>query len=321
MTIESEFFTSVLDNFYDGVYFVDANRMITYWNKSAERISGYSREEAVGSRCFDNMLQHIDSRGCQLCHGECPVAATLATGEKHEAEVYLHHRDGHRVPVQVRVAPIHDPDGAVIGAIEIFSDNTARMAALQRADELEDMAFSDPLTGLANRRLTEISIRTRLDELKRYDWPFGLLFIDIDRFKEINDRHGHEIGDGVLRVVAASLRAAARSFDLVGRWGGEEFLALIVNIDEERLHAIAERFRMLVASSDIPNQAELLHVTVSIGGCLARRGDSIEALVSRADALMYASKQAGRDCVTIASADGAEGRGSQVPSSRLRVED
>jgi diguanylate cyclase (GGDEF)-like protein/PAS domain S-box-containing protein len=301
MPIGSEFFKSLLDNFIDGVYFVDRDRTITYWNRGAERITGFAVEETVGTRCFDEVLLHIDASGTRLCHAGCPLAATIEDGEPREMEVFLHHKEGHRVPVLVRAAPIRDQIGTIIGALEVFSDNTPKMAALQRAHDLEKVAFLDPLTGLANRAFTEITLRARLEELVRYGWPLGVLFIDIDHFKEINDRHGHAVGDKALSIVANTLRAAARSFDLVGRWGGEEFVAVLVNVNDRKLAAIAERFVTLVASSRLPIDGSYTRVTVSVGATLADPRDTVAELVARADGLMYRSKETGRDRVTIGS--------------------
>jgi diguanylate cyclase (GGDEF)-like protein/PAS domain S-box-containing protein len=300
MEFENEFFRSVLDGFSDGVYFVDRDRRITYWNRAAERITAYAAEDVVGSRCYDEILVHVDDTGSRLCHQACPVAATIADRLTREAHVYLHHRDGHRVPVRVRVAPLVGPDGELLGAIEAFSDDSAQMAALQRIQELEQAVYLDALTGLANRAYTEIELRARLDEMKRYGWQFGVLFIDVDRFKSINDRLGHDAGDQTLRVVARTLANNARSFDLVGRWAGDEFVAVLVNVDRDRLAALAERSRFLIEGSrPVLAGGAAVGVTVSVGATIARPDDTPESLISRADALMYASKSAGRNRVAL----------------------
>jgi diguanylate cyclase (GGDEF)-like protein/PAS domain S-box-containing protein len=299
VSYESEFFRSLIDNFHDGVYFVDRDRLITYWNTGAERITGYTVEDTVGTHCFDELLRHVDDKGERLCFGRCPVAATIADGAVREADVYLHHKQGHRLPVSVRVAPIVDPDGCVVGAVEVFSDNSSKMSALQRVQELERTAYVDPLTGLATRLLTEITLRSRLEELSRYGWPFGVLFIDLDQFKAVNDNLGHAVGDMFLRAVANTLRGAARAFDLVGRWGGEEFVVILANTDAARLAGVAERFRVLVQESVVTAGGAEHVATVSIGGTQAQPGDTVETVVARADALMYRSKQTGRNRVTI----------------------
>ena len=291
-------YKEILDNLYDGVYFVDEKRVITYWNKGAERITGYTSAEVVGKRCADNILVHVDHEGNVLCQGVCPVGETLADGTHRSTEVYLHHRAGHRVPITVRVAPIRDAQDRVVGAVEVFSDNTPEAAALQRLAEAERMAYVDPLTGLANRRYAEIILRARHEEMERYGWIFGVLFADIDRFKKINDGYGHAAGDEVLKMVARTLANSVRSFDLVSRWGGEEFLAIIANVDREELAATANRFRALVEQSNLSSVQDL-RVTISVGATLARPEDGIDGLLARVDSLMYQSKSGGRNRATI----------------------
>ncbi len=298
MTGSESFYRDLVENLHDGVYFVDLERRITYWNSGATRITGYSAAEAVGRRCADNLLVHVDEQGTRLCEAGCPLAATYLDGRAREAEVFLRHRDGHRVPVLVRASPMRDGDGRIIGAVEVFSDRTAQEEASLRAEELRRMALLDALTEVANRRYLEMLIHSRLAELERYGWHVGLLFVDVDHFKEVNDSHGHAVGDQALRMVARTLSSGARSFDVVGRWGGEEFVVLLVNVRPEELAAVAERLRVLVASASLDLPSGSLSVTVSMGATLAREDDTAETLVSRADRLMYRSKRTGRNCLT-----------------------
>ena len=164
---------------------------------------------------------------------------------------------------------------------------------------LEKLSSLDPLTNLPNRRSMETSIAARMAETRRYDVTFGVLFVDIDRFKAVNDAHGHETGDQVLRLVAKTLARSLRPFDVCGRWGGEEFLAIILNVDTLQLEVVAERVRALIAQTRIPLGGDHMSVTASIGGTLAQAGDSLESLVDRADRAMYASKMAGRNRITL----------------------
>lgn len=289
----------ILDLLYDGVYFVDRDRRVTYWSRGAERITGYGEREVLGAACRDNVLTHVNERGENACAGGCPIAQTLADGRVREADLYLLHRDGYRVPVSIRVAPIVDPDGEVVGAVEVFSDNPSRDRAARLIAELREMALLDPVTELGNRRYLETRLAARIKELERYGWPFGVLFADIDRFKEINDLHGHDAGDRVLRIVGRTLLHSVRSFDIVGRWGGEEFLAILVNVSEDELLYIAEKLRSLVEKSGFSEGPDPLRVTISVGGTLAAEGDTVDTLVKRADGLMYRSKAAGRNRVSI----------------------
>ncbi len=298
MARETDLYRDVLDSLSEGVYLVDLQGRITFWNRAAERITGYAAETVLGRACSDGLLCHQDDRGIILCGNGCPLRATMGDGVEREARVYVRHARGHRVPVAVRSSPLRNAAGDITGAVESFRDDTEGLAALSRVKELEVLAYVDPLTGLGNRRFAEITISARLQELTRFGWPFGLLFVDLDRFKDLNDRFGHDAGDDVLRAVSATLERSLRPFDFAGRWGGEEFVAVVANVDLPALSRVAERFRALVAASPLRHDEEEVRVTVSVGAATAREDDSVASLVERADALMYRSKAAGRDRVT-----------------------
>jgi PAS domain S-box-containing protein len=119
---------AVMNNLYDGVYYVDLGRRIHYWNFGTERLTGYADADVIGQFCFDNILNHVDGNGTALCHSLCPLAATMRDGGPREAEVFLRHRQGHRVPVQVRTAPVRNRDGAVIGGMVAMLDQSICVA-------------------------------------------------------------------------------------------------------------------------------------------------------------------------------------------------
>ncbi len=295
MNLDKDSYARIIDGLHDGLYFVDTNRIITYWNKAAERISGFSAAEVVGKSCADKILTHVDGLGTCLCTGPCPLAATIADGMDREAQVFLHHKDGHRVPVLVRVSLLKDQDGKVIGGIELFTDTSNIQANMLRIQELEKLALLDNLTQLANRNYIERELRGRFDEHRRLRVPFGILFIDIDHFKRVNDTYGHDIGDEVLCFVARTFTANSRAFDLYGRWGGEEFLGIIRNINAEDLEKLGNRLRVLIEHAYIVHGGEKLQITVSIGATSVTDDDGMESLIKRADSLLYESKRLGRN--------------------------
>jgi diguanylate cyclase (GGDEF)-like protein/PAS domain S-box-containing protein len=296
MRLEKDTYEKVVENLHDGLYFVDRNRVITYWNRAAEQISGFTADEVIGTSCSDNILTHVDSEGNSLCAGMCPLAATITDGKPREDEVYMHHKDGHRIPVSVRVSTLPDRDGNIAGGIELFTDISNRAANELRVKELEKLALLDNLTLLANRNYIEKELQIRFEEKRRYSMPFGILFIDIDHFKRFNDTYGHDVGDDVLKFIANTFVANARPFDLYGRWGGEEFVGIIRNIEGERL---GNRLRLLVEQSYIIHDNEKLHVTISIGATVADDNDTMDSLMKRADTLMYESKVAGKNRLTM----------------------
>ncbi|MHB9132294.1 MAG: sensor domain-containing diguanylate cyclase [Armatimonadota bacterium] len=295
----NDFFHEVVENLFDGVYVVDLQRKIVFWNRGAWMITGFTSEEVVGARCADNILMHVTETGEGVCCGMCPLSATLRDGQPREVDLFLHHKQGHRLPVSIRISPLRDAEGTIIGAVEVFNVNAGKAAALEKIKELENLAFMDSLTRIANRRYLELSLQAHLNEAGRYRWPFGVLFLDIDHFKAVNDHYGHDIGDQVLRMVANTLAASTRSFDLIGRWGGEEFVAVISNADAAQVEAVAQRYRALVEQSFLMVGEAQMRVTVSIGGTLAYPGDDIDSLIKRADQLMYRSKELGRNCVSL----------------------
>ena len=295
MLIQSNFYRDLLDNLADGIYFTDMEGRIVYWNRGAKQLSGYEGSEVLGKQCSEHVLMHIDASGFSLCHNGCPLQAATFKGEVHEADVFLLHKTGARIPIHMRTSPLKDSSGKIIGAVEVFRDNTVNARMVERLAKMEELALLDQLTGLPNRRYLLTQIYAHLEEFRREGWTFGILYMDIDDFKMINDRHGHDAGDRMLQMVAKTLDANSRFFDAVGRWGGEEFVAIIHNIQYNILQDIAERFRLLVEQSALDS----LHVTISVGGTLAATEDDPESVVRRADSNLFKAKKAGKNRVCL----------------------
>lgn len=171
---------------------------------------------------------------------------------------------------------------------------TALRAELRRrTEELDRMSRTDHLTGLFNRRHLDDALTSVLASSRRHSFPVAVLILDVDHFKSVNDRHGHDVGDLVLQRVATALAEGVREEDLVGRWGGEEFLVLAPYTDVEGAQVLAERLRGAVADTTTGTEVP---VTVSVGGAVAvEPGTSAGALLRTADRLLYAAKDAGRD--------------------------
>lgn len=262
--------------------------------------------DVVGRRCADNILIHVDGSGTNLCQSGCPLTAAICSGQPHEAELFLHHRLGHRVPVAVRVAPLHHDDGRVEGAIELFAPLATESAVQARLAELERLSLLDDLTRLPNRRHIRAELRACAATRRGGGLPFGALFIDIDRFKPFNDDHGHAAGDLALQTVARTLHGAMRPFDVIGRWGGDEFVGLFPNVTTTTLTAIAGRLTMLVRTSRMNTTDGPLAVSVSIGGAVSRPADAADSLLRRADVALYASKKAGRGRCSVDGGEAAE---------------
>jgi diguanylate cyclase (GGDEF)-like protein/PAS domain S-box-containing protein len=295
--MDVEFYRELLNALGDGVCFVDRQRRVSVWNKAATRLSGYAAEEVLGQLSSDT-LRHLDVDGQDTGQDDL-LLATLTDGKVREAEVYMHHKYGYSFPVTVRTSPVRDRSGAVIGAVEVFSNNQKRINVLKELENLQKEALSDPLTGIGNRRFAEITLKPLEASFREHGVPFGVLFVDIDHFKDVNDRFGHVVGDLVLRMVAQTLANSLRPLDVACRWGGEEFVLLMPIVTEDALRGMGERQRALIQRSWLDNGGEPIFVTASFGGAVCREGESGGEVIARADAQMYRSKASGRNCVFI----------------------
>lgn len=179
------------------------------------------------------------------------------------------------------------------------------------------MALTDSLTGLYNRRYLEVHMEKMIESNAHSQKALGIVLMDIDHFKSVNDTHGHNVGDEVLKVFAQRLKDNLRSFDMVARLGGEEFVALLPDVSPERAYSVAERLRRAIADEPIPCSVEggALDITTSIGGAVLNNGGhSITAVLERADKCLYEAKDAGRNCCIF------EKKGKLDPSEFQEVE-
>lgn len=293
-----ELYLNIINNLSDGVYIVDNDRRITFWNKAAEEITGYRAEEVVGRQCQNSRLNHIDKGGRPLCFVGCPLYATIIDGEQRKDEVFLRHKEGHRIPIMVNIFPLKKEE-KIIGAIEVFTQNSPIVYEDDLVEKLSDMAMKDALTSLPNRRYMESFLDFKIKEYNQFRVPFVVLFMDIDNFSAFNNSYGHDIGDAVLRNVSKSIRRITRKTDLFSRWGGEEFVGVFAVKQIDEVMAVAEKIRVLVANTEVTHKNEQLRVTVSIGATIIQDGDSVNSIVERADKLMYESKQKGKNCVSV----------------------
>lgn len=296
-------YQNILEQLTEGIYYVDTDRKITYWNKAAENITGYSKEEVIGRQCSENILRHLDENCHEMCKEACPLADAVTKCETKEKNIFLHHKDGHRVHVFTRVSPITDNKGRIMGAVELFSDISKNIHSelICELEQLKKEVYTDALTGTGNRKYAELTLNRRFDEWKKQNISFSLLFIDIDDFKTVNDTHGHNDGDKVLKMVANSIVGLLRSLDTVCRWGGEEFIVISPNTSLKVISAMAERIRGFIEKSWITTASgsEDVYTTVSIGSTTVRGDDTPVTVMTRADKAMYQSKINGKNRVTI----------------------
>lgn len=172
---------------------------------------------------------------------------------------------------------------------------TASLSA--RSRNLEQAALTDGLTGMQNRRYFDDALKEYLHEFRRIDRPVGLMILDLDHFKLVNDTYGHDAGDEVLRSVAKCLKSMTRYHDVVARLGGEEFAVVVPNMDIELLQRVADRMRKAIAALSIETSGVQLNVTSSVGLALWDKEETAEEFYRRADKQLYEAKRQGRNRV------------------------
>lgn len=281
---------SLLDKTRDAMVVRDMDRRITFWNKAAEALYGWSAAEALGQD-IHKLLKHVPSEVRQtekqlLKHGEWA------------GELTKRHKDGSLLNIESRLTLMRDQHGQPLSVFSIHSDIGDRKLA---EAEIRQLAFYDALTNLANRRLLIEHLEKALKLVRRKKNAGAVLFIDLDNFKALNDAHGHEKGDLLLRAVAERLKRCVRDCDTVSRLGGDEFVILLEGLSGVQVQAV-DVARMVAEKilNELNQPADLegyLHkITPSVGIALFdSRAKDVSSVMAQADAAMYQSKMAGRN--------------------------
>ena len=313
MNVDAEFWKTILDYLYDGVYVVDRDRTITYWNRGAERISGLTGDETVGTPCWENVRAYLDGleRGRSAPAGS-PSTDFAGDGLYHEEEVVVRHKEGHRIPVMIRIAVIRDLDETISGAVILFSDNRMMTEARLKIGQLEKMALLDPLTQLGNRQYARAQLQRSLDELRRYSWPFGVLLVSLDDFSEMAQAHGVDVGEQALKTVAKTIAANVRSSDTIARWGTDELLVILLNMADSHLLPVASKLCGLVSESTVAIGMEPRPLTVSIAATLGDPSDTVASIIERGERVIDHARAQGGNRVILAL--GPPAGSTEVPS-------
>lgn len=281
-----------LNSIGDAVLSTDIPGNVTYLNPVAERMTGWPRQEALGLPLTE-VFQIIDGATREPARNPMEMAVQLDNTVGLTPNCLLVRRDGFETAIEDSASPIHDRGGQVIGAVIVFHDVSAARALSLRATHL---AQHDFLTDLPNRMLVNDRLTQAIALARRHSHRLAVLFLDLDRFKHVNDSLGHVVGDTLLQSVARRLVTCVRSSDTVSRQGGDEFVVLLTEID----HAddVATRAQRIIAALVAPHDVahHQLHVTVTIGiSIYPDDGPDAETLIKCADTAMYHAKESGRN--------------------------
>jgi diguanylate cyclase (GGDEF)-like protein/PAS domain S-box-containing protein len=290
--VERERAQVTLNSIGDAVISTDKAGYVTYVNPAAAKMTGWSREEASG-RMLTEVFHLIDGDTRQRAPNpmEFAVQRNKIVGLPNHA--VLIRRDGVESAIEDSIAPIHDQAGQITGAVMVFRDvSQARAIELQ----LSHLAQHDTLTDLPNRMLLTDRLNHSIALARRYGRQAAVLFIDVDRFKQINDSLGHAVGDEVLQGLARRLMASVRGSDTVSRHGGDEFVVVLSEVEHGQ-SAVRHAQRIAAALAEPQIIAEHhLRVSVSIGiSIFPDDGEDAETLIKCADTAMYHAKENGRN--------------------------
>ena len=276
----------------DWIWEVDINGVYTYASPRVQELLGYRPEEVVGKKVFDLMPAEEATR-------VMAIFSEIARDHKpiQNLENVNLHRNGQHVVLETSGVPILSTNGFLLGYRGIDRDITKRK---QLETELKDAAQRDPLTGAWNRRQFESFLADAHAQVTRYGHPYSLLLIDVDHFKSVNDRFGHDVGDKVLVKLCDTLTSRMRETDNLCRWGGEEFIILLPQTSLENGHALAENLRQTVNQLSIP-PLESISISISIGVAQFKTQDKIEQVIKRADEALFRAKANGRNRVELES--------------------
>lgn len=281
------FLQVLLDNLEEGIVACDRDGRITLVNPTSRRFFGIPDDvDPVGQPLSPAGMRHLD--GAAMSPEESPLARALAGDAVREAQLLVESRDGVRRTVVANAQALRDERGRQLGAVVALHDVTEHKRTEER---LAELALHDPLTGVANRLLLDDRLRRALERLRRSGGGVGVFLLDLDDFKVVNDVHGHDVGDEILRAAARRLMAATRPEDTVARLGGDEFVVVCeVSGGMDEVRAIAERIERTLSEPYRLVDASL-GVGASVGGVLVDEpGVEPSKLISQADDEMYRVK-------------------------------
>lgn len=278
-----------LDSIADAVISTDCDGNVAYMNATAVKMTGWTLSEAVGRKLVDVFTVIDATTGLPVRDpGLHAVSEGRAVQLAHNS--VLIRRDGSEVEIEDSAAPIYDKDGKMVGAVMIFRDVRFSHAMV---DRMLNLARQDPLTGKANRFALDEQFDLARRIAKRHHWKIGVLFIDIDRFKSINDSLGHEAGDEVLVTIAQRLHGCLREADTLSRYGGDEFVVLLGETRQAGdAELVAKKLQSAVAGPELI-AGQSIDLSLSIGiSVYPDDGEELHALVRQADQKMLQTRSA-----------------------------
>jgi PAS domain S-box-containing protein/diguanylate cyclase (GGDEF)-like protein len=291
-SLSPDAYRTILEDLPIGVYLVDRERRIVLWNDRCARITGHPPHEVIGRCCADELLMHCDGSNGVMCGMACPLLETMHDGHPREADLFLRHKDGQRVPVRVRAVPVRDDTGAIIGACECFDERALVLPERPSLQMVDEPGSMDEVTRLPNHQGMLRRLQANLQDFETSRIPFGVLYLAIDNLEGLLAARGVNAVNRVLYATAQTLARRIGADNLVGR-SDRGFLAILKGCTGATLLESAICLKRLVGLEAIPWWGNTLTITLSAGGTVARPEDTPDELVRRAEEALNGSMKNG----------------------------
>jgi diguanylate cyclase (GGDEF)-like protein/PAS domain S-box-containing protein len=283
---DMKFFEALAENLESSVRFVDTEKRILYVNPYGERLLGYSMAEVVGKRCADFAPRHTDGTGAGLCETECLLDWSLKKGKTYEGRNFFRDKKNNTFPVEIRVLPVSNSKGTVIGVVEIMQDDRPRLELEELRRDIQRMIPVDLLTGLYTRHKIMEYLEVKVENAVRYGSPLGIMIAAICDLDSIKREFGGKKAEEVMQRVGYLFRMNMRRGDISGRLGPEQMLVLLPNTKEEETRAASEKMKRVIEEDStlvIPKR-----VRIAIGTAQYVQEDTVATLLERAQKDMEA---------------------------------
>ncbi len=289
----------LLDSLHEGICFVDLKGNLVFWNEAAARFTGRTRHELLNTPYNEELMSYVTIEGNGLAFDQYPLQLTLLDGQERMAHYFLRHRDGYRLPTQIRTTPLRDESNNLVGAAEVFICRGNRPGIIQDLESTRKDIYIDMLTDVGNRRFAETILQSLLFEQDGSSLSFCALFVAIDNFERIIELHGNEIGDSLIRQTAYTISNIVRAPDNVAHWGREEFIIILPITSTEIMLTVAQRIRRFIERSWIEVDGQLIKITGSIGASQSYRSDTPHMILERIQTELKRAQKRGGNRVVV----------------------
>jgi diguanylate cyclase (GGDEF)-like protein/PAS domain S-box-containing protein len=278
---------------------VDRDYRIVKFNDAYSRMKNMPAKDLFGKRCYEAL--HGRTSACE----DCVIVKTFQSKDPCAKEKLITQANGSELWIEIYTYPILDQQRNVTHVVEYIRDITDRKKAedekKQLIENLNHLSSTDSLTGLCNRRALTDTLHHEIDRASRYDTDLSIILCDLDRFKLINDTYGHAAGDAALQAVSEALKTSLRRTDILGRYGGDEFMIILPETKPAGAKLLAEKVRCAVSEIELAignNKRIGLAISLGVASCCAPE-ENIDTLVRLADSALYLAKQGGRNKVSV----------------------